>query len=429
MYFRRVQNLRFVFISDLGHSSPKVPMIAHELGAQGDIEVFVISPKINSYQKDRFMPLSAPNFEFIEFKRFHSNYKRFDFLPKYFAAGIRKSQKMLRLFLQFFFRNQFIFGLSISEIDKWLKELEVIQSEKGIFDSNTIVISSSSPFISHVVSSRLAKKYDFVWVPDYRDPWSTNHVKFLDNVAEAKKFEIGVLSNSVGIIASSNQLICELKELHTGPFEIVHNGFSDLAKPLNRVITPPLRMAYIGQIYPGFQEYEQFLVALDYLNSSSVLLEVIFVGGSIQDVHNYYSSLNRTVPSYVFLKYEIPMRDVSEELSDADLLLFFTWNKDLRRTSDFRTTVIGSKIYDYLGAQRFIVAFGPNCDREIDDLLGKTRVGQRVENAEEFQKLLDTIYSAKALTLNSDLNEIKKYTYKSQANNLLLFVKKLRSST
>lgn len=425
MYFRYVQNLRVVFISDLGHSSPKVPMLAQELGLLPEVESVFISPKVNNYQNKRFAPFESPNFQFIQFNGLHSDYRRFDYLPRYLSFAIRMSKKLFRFFRRFFFREDSQHGLSWIEIDKWVDELETIHFERNLFCPGTVLISSSSPFISHVATSRLAAKYDLIWIADYRDPWSTNHVKYLENFAEAIDFEKEVLMHSSGIVASSNQLISDLQNLHPGPFEIIHNGFSALAAPLARDFIAPLRMLYVGQIYPRFQEYERFLDALESINSIIVLLEVTFIGASSKDVQKYFLNQNQTLPAYVVLKSEIPISGVSAELASADLLLFFTWNSRLEITTNFPTTVIGSKIYDYIGAQRFIVAFGPNCDEEIDDLLSNTGLGKRVNNSVDLKFLVENFYSSNSFSPTPNLEEIDNYSYRAQAIKLLRFIRRL----
>lgn len=403
-------------------------MLAHELSKNQDIMVHVICPKMNSYQKSQFLPINPTGFSLIEFSSLKSDYKRFNYLPKIVARVLRLAVKISKWVSSGLYGFDYTLGVSNRLKSRWYSEAE--KKLLPLIDDHikTILVSSSSPFISHVVSSALSSKYGLKWIADYRDPWSTNHVKAQENLSLALQFESQILNRAAGVTVSSNQLVCDIQEIFQGPIRIVHNGYYDQAiRPIPHKNTGIIEILYLGQVYSNFQNLHSFLEAAANINRVNTKINLTFIGNSGVQVKEFFSSRNMRVPRHIRIYPEVPVWKVPGLLQEADVLLFLTWNKELRRSDEYIPTVVGSKIYDYLGAARPILAYGPNCDGAIDSLLLDTHLGVRVENEAEFVQLLDDPNSILYGLHEPDFEVLRRYSFSYQSLRLLEFILSLNS--
>jgi hypothetical protein len=132
------------------------------------------------------------------------------------------------------------------------------------------------------------------------------------------------------------------------------------------------------------------------------------------------------VPDYIQTSPSVAISQANSFFRKADILLFFTWKEELQYSKEYPSTVIGSKIYDYLGARRLVLAFGPNCDGAIDDLLSKTGTGLRVDSSATMQRAINRIIEGELNLSCIDLEELSRYSFQHQAFKLITFLNSLQ---
>lgn len=220
------------------------------------------------------------------------------------------------------------------------------------------IVSSCGPPSSHIVAARLQRSSGLPWVADYRDLWSDNHwdtrvapFRWLE-----RKFERRVLGRAAALTTVSPNWGERLAELHGKPVEIIYNGFdpSDYPDP----VAPEARLliTYVGSLYWPHQNPEPLFLAVKQLANrpgidlNAVGFEVRFLGspaGVIQQLarrHRVEDWVRRTEP--------VSHRDSLAQQRGSAALLFLGWRA---ASSGF----ISAKIFEYLGAQRPILAVGP----------------------------------------------------------------------
>jgi hypothetical protein len=421
-----VQIQTIVFVSDLGHSTPKVPMLAHEISKLGRINVFVICPSLSKFQRDRFLPNMSEDLEIIEIPNLKSTYKRYSGLPWFLTKSLSLLLKIKRSLRSRFSSKDDPISSSFKEVDSWVNGVEVILLENNLVGKNLLIISSSSPIVAHAAAAKISEKYQIPWVADYRDGWSTNHVTAIKNLDLALEIEGRMLLQAKGVTVSANQLIPDLKKIYSGPIEIVHNGYIELKASLQKFERQsPLKIFYVGQVYENYQDFAFFLMCLEVINKKENLVEMHFVGSSSISVKKHYASRRSKLPKYIKTIGEVDISKIGEKFEESDILLFFTWKEELTRTKEYSSTVIGSKIYDYLGAGKFVLAFGPNRDGAIDDLLVSTGTGLRTESLDELRKLIVNLYDGNFNFLNRNKLALEGYSFHSQAKKLIFFIESL----
>ena len=221
-----------------------------------------------------------------------------------------------------------------------------------------LLLSSSPPESAHVIAARLKARYGVPWIADFRDPWAFSHLRepsALDRVhawAEAR-----TLRTADAVVAVTEGWSQRFRARYPGlRHAVIRNGFeaadSRAAEPqANARFT----LAYTGKLDLAQQDptplFDGLAAAIRAGEIPAERLRVVF--------HCYgdTSARLRDLASAAGLgscfEWGGPL-DQAASLrvqASADVLLLFAWTRD--------PDCVPAKLYDYLSAERRILALGP----------------------------------------------------------------------
>ena len=273
---------KVLIISNLYHSSPRIPGIARYLSEFG-WEPVILTPSLKDDYKNR---LGLPDgfyekvrvaetaykgdifwfwrkvFKFLRFNRKESILNQVK--EKTGSVGRRSVIDKLFLFYTAFFGYP-------DEEKKWEK-IAVKSAEKILgkekFDA---ILSSSSPVISHIIAGKMAKKYKIPWIADFRDLWTQNHnypFPWWRRIFE-EKLEKKTLKSADFLVTVSPAWSEKLKKLHTNKkTESITNGFNpEEMNEKQPSLVDKFTITYAGQLYAGRQDLDIFFRSLKELVS------------------------------------------------------------------------------------------------------------------------------------------------------------------
>jgi len=263
--------------------------------------------------------------------------------------------------------------------------------EKGreILDGYKIdaIFSSYGPSTSHLVACRLHQMSGIPWVAEFRDEWSSFHyarttrlLRFLE-----ARIEKGVVRGSSLLIAAGEGMVAQLNELHRKQVVTIHNGFDEEDYGASVPLTSKFTITYTGRIYPGKQDPTLLLKASRELYDEGKILpsnfEVRFFGGEM------LGTLPLLVERYnlgelVKVHGQVPFRESVSHQKESSALLFLKWNDPLAKG------IYTGKIFEYLGAQRPILAIGSFKDELVDNLITESGTGIALDSVDTIKSVL-----------------------------------------
>ncbi len=237
----------------------------------------------------------------------------------------------------------------------------VSKAVKIIKDENIeLIFSSSPPQTNHLIARKVARKTGLPWVADFRDPWTdvfwllNNSIrwKWIHNID--KRIERKTINKMDAIITVGPALVEILQRKTSKKINLITNGFDDKYfadlkyKPNNK-----FRITYAGSLSKE-QDPVCFFNALELLKNNKDFFdnaELLFLGNFpvyLTDLVNKSSYRDKTI----FSPYTLYV-DSLKSIAASELLLLI-----VPETIDNKC-IITSKLFDYMGARRPILAFGP----------------------------------------------------------------------
>jgi hypothetical protein len=297
------------------------------------------------------------------------------------------------------------------------KGLEITSKEKV-----DIIFSSSGPFISHLVASKLHKQTSIPWVAEFRDLWSLNPYfrKTQPFHFFEKELEKRVMMGSDLLVTVSGPAARQLEALHAKRVAIICNGFDDEDYLDDVPLTTKFTVTYTGTVYRGKQDPTPLFKAIAELQDGGRIspddFEVRFFGGPT------LASLVPAIGRYhleglVKICGLVPFRESVRRQKESTVLLFLGWN-DPREKG-----IYTGKIFEYLGARRPILAIGLRGD-VVDGLLNETRAGVVTSEVDEIKSVLSQwMKESRQLGeivshFNADTAAVYRYTRRQEAAKL-----------
>jgi glycosyltransferase involved in cell wall biosynthesis len=281
------------------------------------------------------------------------------------------------------------------------------------------MISSSSPVTSHIIAKELKIKHKIPWVADLRDLWTQNHNygygplrRLIDRRLEKK-----TLLHSDALVTVSQLWAEKLRTLHRREtVYTITNGFDPVEMNTTRVnLTSKFTITYTGSIYSEKQEPSKLFAALKDLISDRLMdpneVAVRFYGSKIEwldkEVERY--GLSSIVKQYG----RVPQQVALEKQRESQLLLLLNWEDQQEHG------VYPGKVFEYLAAQRPILATGGFGNDVIERLLHETKAGRYGSTVEDIKNILSELYLEYKLTgkitYNGNIEKINKYSHREMA--------------
>lgn len=296
------------------------------------------------------------------------------------------------------------------------------------------IIATGDPFILFKYASKLSKKYNTPWIADYRDPWVQDIsrrqmplLNFLDSYFE-KKYLKNVSTITTVSEFLSNVISQNIKNKKT---LILPNGYDINNIETDFVKTDFLNFAFAGSIY-NWHPIENILTTFEkfILENNVKNIQLNFYGVNNEEYLRKYITENKIkLINYIHFYPKLQNEKLHEKLIKSNVFLLF---------NDY--SILGTKIFDYLGLKRKIILCFSN-DKEADllrqkyfkviesvsendhlqeDLLKETQSGIVAKDAKHFYTILEQLYAEfckKGFIECSTINA-EKYSRKYQVEKL-----------
>ena len=328
----------------------------------------------------------------------------------------RKPSKS-KYFLKFFY-NLLKEIFAYPDEDKNWKKFALRAAEDLLKKEKIDVMISIYPETSHLIAKELKIKYKIPWIVDFPDLWSQNYYypytfvrKFFD-----RRLEIKTIKSADALTVVCGFFIEKLKTIHKNKANhVILHGFDpeEINEPVAD-LTNKFTITYTGQIYIGKQDPLKLFIALRELISDGTInpkdVEVRFYGPKNDWLENKIKNykLSNIIKQYG----AIPRNEVIKKQRRSQVLYFLKWEDEQSKG------VYTGKIFEYLAAQRPILATGGSKD-VVTDLLIETRAGSEafdIKNIESCLKRLYGEYKQKGkVSYNGDREAINKYNHREMA--------------
>ena len=366
-----MDNKHLVFIADLGHTGLIWPQILDGVASTG-WRVTILAPRMSFAQKTFFgLNYSSRNWELVETSGFRSPYRQYAGYPKIV-------RNLFQLCTKFKIpkkpKNQECFDGYFGWRDNALRELKRIYVNSPF----ELIVSTSSPFMTHIIAKEFSTNSNVKWIADYRDMWSLNHAA--TSVDEVQvKYEKGVLESATACSTTSEGFKETLSQIFRGQIITIHNGFDTLSPQKTYHQKESIRIIYPGQIYENLQDIRPLLRAINIFNALELELSVTLLisGYAISHVKEVLREIGLENENWIKFGSVLPLKKSLKLQRDADLLLL------LNCTNPKVKGWMQTKLYEYISAGVTIIAVGGSGSDESSRLISSTNTGFILTNEGE----------------------------------------------
>ena len=285
------------------------------------------------------------------------------------AIPSSNKQSLLERILLFVRGNLFIPDARIFWVKPSVKYLSSYISKHQI---NTIV-TTGPPHSVHLIGMQLKAKHKLKWFADFRDPWTDiSYHKNLNLTQKAQQkhlqLEHKVLNISDHIIVTSSQTKQLFSKKTQQPISVVTNGFDDEIVP-STSLDSNFTLTHIGSLFDQRNPilfWDVLLELIDEFQDFKANFQLVIVG-------NVSSEIRRSIESaglkpYLKLVGSVSHNEAITYQIKTQVLLLIEAN------TPEASYIIPGKLFEYLNANRPIVALGPE-QSDIPSILYDTHTG------------------------------------------------------
>lgn len=418
---------KVLIITNLFHASPRIPGLAKYLPEFGWEPILLTMP-LGDNPESRFGP---PNDFKDNVKTYETGY--YDVVGRVkrlfgLASNLSSRDQVKNKFgkktgEKSFMERLIILGAAIvaypDECRGW--KPFAVKAGKEIIPQEHIdlILSSSSPVTSHLISAELQETTGVPWVADLRDLWTQNHNYSHPHIRKffETRLEKRTLSRVGALTTVSEPFAQHLASRYrsAGIFSIP-NGFDPVTvndPPVS--VTQKFTITYTGTIYPGKQDPAKLFGALRSLIDEGMVdprcVEVRFYGLSqgwleaeierfnMQGMVRQYGSVSRS--------------ESFKRQRESQVLMFYGW-EDPGEYGVFTT-----KMFEYLAARRPILATGGTSREHFRKVLDTTRAGRHPITLAEVKRVLKEYYDDyqkhRSVSYDPNIEAIEEYSHRSMA--------------
>ena len=284
------------------------------------------------------------------------------------------------------------------------------------------VISSGPPHSMHLIALGLKKEFpNLNWIADFRDPWTNiYYYKSLKLTSWADKkhhqLELEVLNSADAIITVTDDYKENYQALTTQPVYCLTNGFDPEDQLSDIELDKKFSIAYIGAMFKERNPYVLWDVLAELCNENQSFKEdllIKFIGKFDNSVTEAIAQnhLQQNVEDKGYLPHE---QAVIEQHRSQVLLMVNTDHPEKKGN-------IPGKIFEYIGAQRPVIAFGP-ADSQIEKILVESHAGKHFLFTDKValkQYIKELYHQYKQGNLSVKTQKLEQYNRKNITENLV----------
>ncbi len=229
--------------------------------------------------------------------------------------------------------------------------------------SNNIeyIVTTGPPHSMHLIGLSLKKKNsNLKWIADFRDPWSK--LDLLEEFAlsessrrKHERLEKDVIENADITLTVSENWLEEFKSLGASRSEMITNGYDSDDFHVEEKLTNKFVIGHYGLIN-HLRNPKKFWKVLDDLcrksNDFNNQLEIHLAGNIDESIVNEIKSYSLLSDKVINLGY-LSHKDVLSHYNQVSLFLLLIFNSDSGKGN------YPGKMFEYFGARKPILAFGP----------------------------------------------------------------------
>ncbi len=255
----------------------------------------------------------------------------------------------------------------------WVKP--AIRTLRKIINEEHIstVITTGPPHSLHLIGLGLKEQMDVQWIADFRDPWTGigyhKKLKLTSGAARKHKYlESKVLQSADSIIVTSQTTKQEFLALTRRPITVITNGYDGLYQPVD--LDDKFTISHIGSLLTDrnpeilWEVLQELCMENSAFNAQLQVQLAGVVGDGVKESLTKYGLLENVS----FLGY-VDHSVVVQLQRRSQLLLLLEIDTEETRG------IIPGKFFEYLHAQRPILAIGPK-KWEVERLLKETQAGE-----------------------------------------------------
>ncbi|MEP1094368.1 MAG: glycosyltransferase [Cyclobacteriaceae bacterium] len=314
--------------------------------------------------------------------------------------------------------------LSYTPFDQYLWDVPgALKSGKKIIKEfkPDVIWVNADPWSGLLVGHFLSKKSGIPWVVDMRDPWTVFDKRMEQRPKLTRRiihhYERLFFKSSSRVVFNTQNALDAYNRIYpkelSRKFTFIRNAFNrSLFDSESRNQSLKFQIGYFGS-FRSFVSSEKVLEAFAHFISQKQLSPeevVLVVNGSVDD--QFWINLEKSnIEEYVQVNKEVKVRDTLRLLKSWDVLLVMV-------SPDYKW-MIPAKLYDYIAAQKPIIAISDN--EEVNEIIDETQSGTAVsfEKTDEIAEAFSSYFSAgKSKTLAND-KLINQYGYEHQSSRFL----------
>lgn len=419
---------KILIIANLYHASPRIPALCKFLPENG-WEPTIITPRLanletvfNAPSKDvlakiRLIEIGEPvSFETKKNETpFRSRTQR-GLKRTIMKIDSNSDQRLSRALEMQYWRLYHVMNYPDPN-RSWCKP--ALMAAKGLTENESfdLLLSSSSPIVTHLVAKDVHEQCGIPWIAELRDLWSQNHNLHMGKLMKTRteRLERDTLKGASILVTVSPTWAQDLISVH-GSKEVrcITNGYdpqSYSSQPCSK--TKNFTITYTGQIYRGKQDPSKFLMALKQAMEGGLMdsknVEFRLFGPGNDTVTRLASELGLTDR---VTQYGVVTRQASlDHQCESQLLLLMNWDEE------GQFGVIPLKLFEYMGSGTPIIVTGGKPGDEVSKIIEETRCGACEYSLQDLVRTLSSYYAewSKKGAIHSDRDDemVDKYSFRN----------------
>ncbi len=301
----------------------------------------------------------------------------------------------------------------------WVKPSVKFLSEVLDKEGIATIITTGPPHSVHLIGQQLKAEKGVRWLADFRDPWTSigYHKKLKLTKSSQKKhkaLERSVLNEADHIIVTSPATEREFQKITQQPITVITNGHDSNYKG-GAHLDKDFTISHIGSLLTGRNPKNLWKVLSRIASENSVFrtdLQLEFMGVVSKDVMDSLYRLE--LGPYIKMRGYGSHAEAQRRQQRSQVLLL------VEIDSEETKGIIPGKLFEYMAAQRPILAMGPK-DWEAGKIISETQAGALFDyrsHDELKQTILEWYTAFKKENLSSRAATIEKYSRKTLTEQL-----------
>lgn len=294
---------------------------------------------------------------------------------------------------------------------------------EGKFD---LLLSTAPPMTDHLIANQLAGEFQVPWVADFQDLWTQYHYNRYNPIRDCfeSRLQKRVIDDASHLTAATDPFSEALQSFHGKPSRTIHVGFKRMD---TRPVTDEFTITYTGGLSDGRRDPTKLFEAVEQLesrpdvNPTNIIIQFIGVQSPWLTTLIEQYDLDSTIKQTKWL----PNAEILKEQQQSQLLLSIQWDHPQERM------VCPGKIFEYLAAQRPIIAYGGPTDGVVSSILAETNTGVKLDSTQDIVEHLERRYheyeAEGEVVYHGDIEEINEYHHKKMASKFVNVFETVRS--